>query len=99
MASDRTPDSSTLDAATVEALRVAFVQSMAHGSHAPGLHHLLRTAAQEARAKGIQAEQLLVVLKDIWYSLPELAAKRASDVENTLLQELISRCIREYYAL
>src|SRR5215207_2826350 len=99
MASERTPDSPPLDATTVEALRAAFVQSMVRGSHAPDLHHLLCTTAQEARTKGIRAEQLLIVLKDIWYSLPELAATTASDVENTLLQELISRCIREYYAI
>ena len=46
----------------------------------------------------MQPEQLLVTLKDLWFSLPELTANTGSDVENVLLQELISRCIKEYYA-
>jgi hypothetical protein len=39
------------------------------------------------------------MLKDIWYALPDVAARTTSDVDNALLEDLISRCIREYYAL
>jgi predicted component of type VI protein secretion system len=63
------------------------------------LHDLLCRAADEARTKGIHAEHLLILLKDIWYGLPELNAVAATEHENTLLQQLISRCIQEYYAI
>jgi hypothetical protein len=72
---------------------------VAQGNHADDLHLLLCHAAQEARNKGIQAEHLLIILKDIWYSLPEVASAPSPAVETMLLQELISRCIHEYYAI
>lgn len=99
MAFDRTPSVQTLDPETVSALRAALARSVAQGNHADDLRQLLCHAAEEARVKGIQAERLLIVLKDIWYSLPEVVNASSSVVENTLLQELISRCIQEYYAI
>jgi hypothetical protein len=99
MTIERTPTSPTLDAKTLEALRATLARSAEHGRHDVELHDLLCSTAVEARAKGIRAEALLIILKDIWYSLPTVAAKTASDVDNALLQDLISHCIREYYAL
>lgn len=99
MAFDRTPSLPSLDPETVAALRTALAQSAAQGNHADDLRQLLCHAAEEAREKGIQAERLLIILKDIWYSLPEVVNAPSTDVENTLLQELISRCIQEYYAI
>jgi hypothetical protein len=97
MAFDRTPSLPRLDPATTAALRAALARSVEEGNHSAELRDLLCQAAAEAREKGIQAERLLVMLKDIWYSLPEVAGAASSDVENALLQELISRCIQEYY--
>ena len=99
MAFDRTPSRPSLDPETVEALRTTLARSVAQGNHTDELRTLLCQAAQDARAKGIQAEQLLIILKDIWYTLPALASASSSDVENALLQDLISRCIQEYYSL
>jgi hypothetical protein len=99
MAFDRTPSRPSLDPKTVEALRKALAQSVATGNHADDLRQLLCKAAEDARGKAIQAEQLLLILKDIWYSLPEVASAPSSEAENALLQELISRCIQEYYSL
>lgn len=99
MAFDRTPSSPTLEPATIDALRAAFTKSVATGNHSDDLHSLLCAAAREARDKDIHAERLLVIMKDIWLSLPGVAAASTSSTANTLLQELISRCIREYYAL
>ena len=99
MAFDRTPSAPTLEPKTVEAIRVALTRSVAQGNHADDLRDLLCNAAEEARAKGIQAERLLVILKDLWYSLPAVAKAKSSGAENALLQELISRCIQEYYAI
>ncbi|MDB4877737.1 MAG: hypothetical protein JWM41_4183 [Gemmatimonadetes bacterium] len=99
MAFDRTPSLPNLDPKTVEAIRAVLTTSVAQGNHADSLRDLLCTAAAEAREKGIQAERLLVILKDVWYSLPEVAKAQSSTAENALLQELISRCIQEYYAV
>lgn len=99
MSLEPTPTSPSLDATTVQALRAMLGRSAANGSHDARLDDLLCTTAADARNKGIRVEQLLIMLKDIWYALPEVAARTASDVDNALLQDLISRCIRDYYAL
>jgi hypothetical protein len=98
MAFDRTPSAPNLDPATIEGLRAVLARSVLRGTHSDDLHALLVGAAVEARDKGLQAEQLLLVLKQLWYSLPEVTGAASADVENRLLQELISRCIRAYYA-
>jgi hypothetical protein len=98
MAFDRSPNRSTLDPAMVTELRATLSRSVETGNHGDELKGLLARAAADARQKGIQAEQLMLALKDIWYSLPQLATQPGSDVETRLLQQLISRCIQEYYA-
>lgn len=99
MAFDKTPSSPRLETTTIEALRSALARSVAQGNHEADLRDLLCQTAAEARDKGIRAEQLLIALKDIWFSLPELTSKTPTDVDYTLLQELISRCIQEYYSV
>jgi hypothetical protein len=98
MAFERTPPPPALDPETVEALRVALASSRAQGSHSRALHDVLARAATEARNKGIPAERLLLVLKDIWYARPDVARAPSSEAEQALLQELISRSIQEYYS-
>jgi hypothetical protein len=98
MAFDRTPTQPNLDAETVDALRTTLRRSVSQGNHTDELRDLLCRAADEARTKGIQAERLLIVLKDIWYGLPEVADAGAEHA-NVLLQQLISRCIQEYYSI
>jgi hypothetical protein len=99
MAFDHTPPPPALEPETIAALRGALSTSVATGNHSDDLHQLLCTAAREARDKGLHAEQLLVAMKDLWQSLPSVAAAPTAGSANVLLQELISRCIREYYAL
>jgi hypothetical protein len=99
MAFDRTPSRPALEPETVDALRKALATSVAQGNHVDHLRDLLCRASADARGKGMQAEQLLVTLKEIWYSMPEVTNASSPAVENALLQELISRCIQEYYAL
>lgn len=97
MAFERTPRA-VLDPATIAELRTTLSQSLQTGDHGAELKDLLARAASDARAKGMQAEQLLVALKDIWYSLPQLSTQLGNDVQTRLLQQLIARCIQEYYA-
>jgi hypothetical protein len=99
MAFERTPAPPDLDPQTIADLRVALQKSADRGTHGDDLRDVLCRAATEARRKGIQPERLLVVLKDIWYSMPPIAGAPRGDVSNALLQELVSRCIHEYYSL
>jgi hypothetical protein len=98
MAFERTPNSAPVDPVIVTELRAVLSRSLKAGNHGDELKGVLSRAAADARKKGIQAEQLLLVLKDVWYSLPQLATLPGDDVQTRLLQQLISRCIQEYYA-
>ncbi len=98
MAFDRTPGSQSLDAATVGELRSALTRSLEAGSHGEELKAVLAKCAIEAKRKGVLAEQLLIVLKEVWYSLPQVSNQARNDVQTRLLQQLIARCIQEYYA-
>jgi hypothetical protein len=97
MAFDRTP-SPQLESETVVALRAVMDRAVRRGNHTDELHDILCRVAAEAREKRIQAEQLLVIMKELWYSLPELRRVADNDLQVALLQELISRCIDRYYA-
>ena len=98
MAFNRTPESPVLDAATVHELRDALARSLAAGQHDDSLKNVLTRAAADARAKGMLPEQLLIALKDIWYGLPQITARSGDDTQTRLLQQVIARCIQEYYA-
>ena len=99
MAFDRTPSLPVLEPQTVDALRTAFRSSIATGSHPADLRELLCTAALEAREKGIPAERLLITLKDVWHTILETDEPAPNTDGTALLQQLVSRCIQEYYAL
>jgi hypothetical protein len=99
MAFESTPSSPSLDPDTLSALRCVFGQAIAHGSHPAELRELLCVTAREARQKEIPAERLLVVLKDTWHALLANSDSPAAANGPELLQELVSHCIREYYAL
>ena len=98
MAFDRSRGSQALDASTVNELRSALTSSLENGSHGEELKAVLARCATQAREKGILAEQLLLALKDIWYSLPQVSKQTGDEVQTRLLQQLIARCIQEYYA-
>ena len=72
-------------------------RSIATGTHDESLKDVLTRAATDARQKGMLAEQLLIALKDIWYALPEISAQSGDETQTRLLQQLIARCIQEYY--
>lgn len=97
MAFDRMP-SPRLEAATQDALRAVMQRAVRKGDHGMELQEVLARAATEAREKEIHAEQLLVIMKDLWHSLPDLRGAADPERQNELLQELISRCITQYYA-
>ena len=96
------PDSShlpsgTLSEETLAALRAALVRHLHHSPPAPDLHESLIALAREARRKSIHAEQLLVVLKEIWSALPDVRNATNPRDQSVMLQQLVTICIREYY--
>jgi hypothetical protein len=62
------------------------------------LRRSIRALADDARSRGLRAEQLVVALREAWQTLPEARAitSRASRVE--LAAVVIGICIDEYYA-
>jgi hemoglobin-like flavoprotein len=82
---------------TIEAVRNA----LAHYLRAPGNPAELRAAlnrmADEARAKAILPEHLLITLKQIWASLAEVRSVGDVDEQTRMLQRVVTMCIREYY--
>lgn len=99
MASDSSfPPSSRLDDATVsavhDALRLYLTDTTAPGE----LRDALVRMSAEARDKELHAEQLLVLLKDTWHSLPEVRAMTDTTEQVRLLQRVVTMCIKEYYS-
>jgi hypothetical protein len=65
--------------------------------HGQDLRDALDVMAAEAREKRMLPEQLLVVLKDIWYSLPAVRSVEDSGSQIRMLQRVVTMCIKEYY--
>jgi hypothetical protein len=65
--------------------------------HGQDLRDALNQMADEAREKKMLPEQLLVVLKDIWYALPAVRAVEDSTAQIRMLQRVVTMCIKEYY--
>lgn len=61
------------------------------------LRSALHGLASEAREKGLPPEQLLIVLKETWYSLPAIYAVQEPGEQTRLLQRVVTMCIKEYY--
>ena len=61
------------------------------------LRQTLDAMATEARSKSMLPEQLLVVLKDVWYALPAVRSLDDSGAQIRLLQRVVTMCIKEYY--
>ncbi len=60
------------------------------------LRAALTQLSDEARAKGVRAEQLIILLKQVWNGLPMPAVPR--DERARMLERLVTLCINEYYA-
>ena len=78
------------------ALLLALNAQRTEGDVDSDVRALLVRACNEARAQGIRAEQLLVVLKHVWYDLPEIRHAPRHD-GSSVLARVITICIHEYY--
>jgi hypothetical protein len=95
--SGQTPPS-RLDDASIDALRASLRAYLQDSQEPSGLQASLFVIATEARARAILREQLLVVLKEIWNGLPEVRSMTNSREQISLLQRVVTMCIKEYYS-
>ena len=98
MAHDPSPGPVALEADTVNAVRDALTQYVSAPSEPTPLRGALQRMAAEARHKTMLPEQVLIVLKDIWYTLPEVHAINDPSEQIRLLQRVVTMSIKEYYA-
>jgi len=91
------PPSSRLDDALLSALRLAMRGYLKDAEDPTALRASLVLVASDARARAILPEQLLVTLKEVWSSLPEVRAMSDSGQQVRLLQRVVTMCIKEYY--
>ncbi len=98
MAHDSSPGSGSLSPETIEAVRAAlntYVDSPHSGER---LGRALHAMTAEARDHAMVPEQLIIILKDIWYSLPRVRSINDAGEHVRLLQRVVTMCIKEYYA-
>lgn len=98
MAHDSGPGPHALTEETIAAVRAALVQYVGAPARGDDLGAALRGMAAEAHDRSMLPEQLLIVLKDIWYSLPNVRSMSDSSDQVRLLQRVVTMCIKEYYA-
>jgi len=98
MAHDSGRGRSSLAEKTIESVRVALRQYVESPEGSEPLRATLHAMAGEAHQKALLPEELLVVLKDIWYSLPVVRAMTEPTEQIRLLQRVVTMCIKEYYA-
>lgn len=97
MAHDMSPTPPSLDNETISAVRAALAEYVRQGERSPQLGRALQQLASEAHAKGISAEHLLIVLKNLWSSLPEVRNIEKPADREKLKQKIVTACIEEYY--
>lgn len=97
MAHDSSSRPLALTEETIAAVRSAIVEYVHAPERGDGLGAALRVMAAEARNRSMLPEQLLVVLKDIWYSLPSVRTMSDASEQVRLLQRVVTMCIKEYY--
>jgi hypothetical protein len=99
MAHDSSPTPpSRLDDDTVAAVRASLRAYLANAADSAALQQTLLRVSAEAREREILPEQLLVVLKDVWSTLPEVRGMTDAGEQVRLLQRVVTMCIKEYYS-
>ena len=86
-----------LSAETLQVLRVAIAKHARGEAHDDELRQALGLLAQEAQARRLRAEELIISLKALWRALPEVQQATNRSEQNELLGRLVSMCIEEYY--
>jgi hypothetical protein len=98
MVHESTSDRPALSAESLQALEAAMLSYSASGAAPASLEPAPRQIAAEAREKKVRAEQLLIALKDVWYSLPGIARAGTPEEQNAILQRIVTLSVRAYYS-
>jgi hypothetical protein len=84
---------------TVDAVREALDRYARRPAEpSPDLRAALHELAREARLLCIPPEQLLILLKRVWQTVPEVVNAPNPAEQTRVLQAVVSICIREYFA-
>jgi allophanate hydrolase subunit 1 len=98
MAHDSSPTPpSGLAEDTIKAVRDALVRYLQAPASTSDLREALHQMADEARSKAILPEHLLITLKHVWGSLPDVRSVGDTEQQTRMLQRVVTMCIREYY--
>jgi hypothetical protein len=57
------------------------------------IDQLVASVCGDGKSRGLHAEQLIIELKQVWYSVPETASHEKADV----ISRLVSMCILDFY--
>ena len=98
MAHDSSAGRPQLSPESVSELTAALQRYASDDADIAAIQPALRRVATEARAKKVHAEQLLVLLKDVWFGLPDTRDGMDQATQQQRLQRLITLSIREYYS-
>ena len=98
MAHDSSPTPpSGLAEDTINAVRDALVRYLQEPANTTDLREALHRMSDEARAKSILPEHLLITLKHVWSALPDVRSVGDAEQQTRMLQRVVTMCIREYY--
>jgi hypothetical protein len=80
-------------------LQTALAEQLRRGEEPTAeLAGVLQRVAHEAREKNLRPEELLIALKQLWNSLSETLRPQSSDQFERVRQNLVTLCIKAYYA-
>ena len=80
-------------------LQAALTEQLRRGEETiPELTDVLKRIAREARERNVRPEALLVALKQLWNSLAETMRPQSADQFERVRQNLVTLCIKAYYA-
>ena len=91
------PPSGRIDDASLDAVRLALRAYLHDTEDTSMLQASLVRVSADARARNVLPEQLLVTLKELWNTLPEVRAMTDVGRQARLLQRVVTMCIRAYY--
>jgi hypothetical protein len=87
--------------ATVRALQDAMQRQLSMDSASnvctPELTRAIRAMCVQAREHGMRAEEVLVLFKTMWMSLPVANAQLVGQRRTELLERAVALCIKSYY--